>query len=160
MTTTKVGFSVMIVHERKLLIGKRLNNRGHGCIACPGGKLEFNETLAESVYREIREETSLHVRLEPWDPHRIEGWTSEELWDDGEHFITLWLRAKLVPGAVATPVLMEPDKCEWWKWLSLNDLSGYLSADAVMAWATRRKHPELEWIPLHQFIHYKEGLGL
>jgi hypothetical protein len=35
-----------------------------------------------------------------------------------------------------------------------------LSSDAIMAWANHQAHQELDWIPLHQFIHYRGELGL
>lgn len=159
MDVARVGFSVMIAHEKKLLVGRRIGSRGGGCVACPGGKLDYGETLEAAVHRELFEETGLLVRMEHFDPYRPEVWASNEAWDDG-HFVTLWLLGRLMPGSPTRPVVREPEKCEWWEWLPMGRLLMGLSGEAIMAWANHKPHHELEWIPIGHFIHYREKIGI
>jgi ADP-ribose pyrophosphatase YjhB (NUDIX family) len=160
MEIARVGFSVMIAHEKRLLVGKRIGvSRGDGNIACPGGKLEYGESWEEAVHRELKEETDLQVRMEPADPYRPELWASNEAWDNG-HFVTLWLLGRVMPNSPTETVVMEPNKCAWWKWLTLPQLAQQLSAKAMLAWANHQPNHELEWIPLSHFIHYRERIGI
>ena len=156
----RVGFSVMVAHEKRLLVGRRKGvDRGDGMIACPGGKLDYGETWEQAVHRELEEETGLRVRMEHADPYRPELWASNEAWSNG-HYITLWLLGRLLPGSSTKPEVMEPDKCEWWVWLTIEELAQWLSPPAATAWLKHQPHHELEWIPLSHFLHYRERIGI
>lgn len=54
-----------ILREGRALILRRAksNHYGAGIWEFPGGKLEFGESLAEALTREVREETGLSVQL-------------------------------------------------------------------------------------------------
>jgi 8-oxo-dGTP diphosphatase len=112
----KVGVSVCIVKEGKVLVGKRLNSHGHGHWGFPGGHLEFGESLTECACREVLEETGLHltnIRLGPY---------TEDIFRERKiHYITIFMIAEYRPED-ASPQLLEPNKCERWEWVYLNNL--------------------------------------
>ncbi len=58
----KVGVSVIIVKDGKVLMGKRKNAHGAGMWSFPGGHLEFNEEIEACVKREVREETGISIK--------------------------------------------------------------------------------------------------
>src|SRR6478736_247546 len=49
--------------ENRVLLVERGRPPGVGLWTVPGGKLEYNETLAQAVAREVREETGLVVEV-------------------------------------------------------------------------------------------------
>ena len=51
--------------ENRVLVIERGQPPGEGLWSLPGGKLEPNETLAQAVAREVREETGLIVEVGP-----------------------------------------------------------------------------------------------
>ena len=109
----KVGIGVIILKEKKVLLGKRRNSHGAGTWSFPGGNLEYFESFRRCGLREILEETGLDVRLIDEDSIA----TTNDLFEEGEHYITLFLRAAHLQGE---PRVMEPDKCERWGWYSWN----------------------------------------
>ncbi len=56
----------LIMREGRALIVKRSDYSvvSPGCWECPGGKVEFGESLQEAMARETREETGLEVSVE------------------------------------------------------------------------------------------------
>ena len=57
---TSVG--AVVVRGRELLLIERGRGPAQGLWSVPGGRVEFGETLAEAVVREVAEETGLAVR--------------------------------------------------------------------------------------------------
>jgi 8-oxo-dGTP diphosphatase len=51
--------------QHRVLVIQRGTPPGEGLWSVPGGKLEANETLAQAVAREVREETGLVVEVGP-----------------------------------------------------------------------------------------------
>lgn len=60
--TRPVAIDAIIIKDRKLLLVKRGENPGKGLWAFPGGHVDFNETLEETVRREVKEETGLTAK--------------------------------------------------------------------------------------------------
>lgn len=56
------GDAVVVCHDRVLMI-RRKNNPGKGCLALPGGFKNRNETFHQAAVRELYEETQLEVPL-------------------------------------------------------------------------------------------------
>ena len=106
----------------QVLLGRRLSPHGYGTWAAPGGKLEFNEELADCAARELREETGIII---PEKKFHLVGITSD-IYPDS-HYITLHYR---VDGITGKPKLREPEKCAEWQWFSLDNLPSPLLLSA------------------------------
>lgn len=64
MTTPNVAVGAFVFDaEGRVLLVERGTPPGEGLWTVPGGKLESNETLAQAVAREVREETGLVVEV-------------------------------------------------------------------------------------------------
>lgn len=111
----RVGVAVIVRRGSMVLLGKRKGGRGHGTWALPGGHLEYKEGVAECAEREILEETSLHIHDLKEGPY-----VNNFFGEDGRHYITLFVTAKVGNGAQAE--LMEPDKCFEWRWCDKGSL--------------------------------------
>ena len=60
-----VGVGAVIVQDGRVLLVKRRHEPLAGRWSLPGGTLELGETLEAGLVREMREETSLDVRVGP-----------------------------------------------------------------------------------------------
>ena len=114
-----VGIALIIIKDKKdVLLGKRKGSHGEGTWSFPGGHLKYCESIERCSRRESKEETGLteaNIKLIDKRPHTI----TEDLFPEGLHYITLYLRAKYLNGF---PKVIEPDKCEIWKWFSWGNL--------------------------------------
>lgn len=54
---------VVVLHEGKVLLGRHTYGAGRGVLILPGGYLDEGETAEEAAVREVREETSVDVRV-------------------------------------------------------------------------------------------------
>ena len=82
-----VGVGAVVLLDNKVLLVKRGSKPCKGCWAIPGGRVEYGESLAEAVKRELREETN--VLAEPlgvlWVTEILPG----EYPDVEDHFILI-----------------------------------------------------------------------
>lgn len=109
----KVGIGVAVLHQGKILLGKRKGAHGSGEWAPPGGHLEFGETPEECARRELAEETGLiAVSIKPGP------WTSDVI-DKSKHYVTIFM---FVESFVGIPAVLEPNKCESWEWFEWDKL--------------------------------------
>lgn len=102
---------------RVLMIHKTDNNKW----ALPGGGHEIGESIADTVVREVKEETGYDVEVDTitgtyTDPRHVMAY------DDGEvrQQFSLAFRAKLVGGSPATS--SESDRVEWLMPAQIDDL--------------------------------------
>lgn len=124
----RVGIGVMIQNEKEeVLLGLRQGSHGEGEWAFPGGHLEFGETVFETAKREVKEETDLDVEeleiISIADEMRY-------IESDGKHYLNIGVLAKYNKGE---PKIMEPNKCQDWKWFSLDDLPDKLLEGTELA---------------------------
>ena len=118
MKRPSVGVGVFVYNmDGKILLGKRKGAHGAGEWSLPGGHLEFNESFERCCEREVMEETGICLLSTPIEKL---GFTNDIFDSDGLHYVTLFFRAVL--DCDWDPKLMEPDKCEEWRWYSLDDL--------------------------------------
>jgi ADP-ribose pyrophosphatase YjhB (NUDIX family) len=93
------GSAVVVDDEGRVLLQRRSDS---GSWALPGGAMDIGETFAESVIREVKEETGFDVRIE-----RIVGIYSDPghvfAYDDGEvrQEFNICLAATIVGGELA-----------------------------------------------------------
>lgn len=91
-----------------------------GYWARPGGAVEFGETIADAVRREVREE--LGVEIELLDDL---GWTEQFLPAAEQHWVSIGFSARLVSGE---PYIREPEKTAALGWFAPAALPAPLSA--------------------------------
>jgi len=123
MSTEKkvsVGFGVMLLKDRKVLLGKRHDDPekassalgGHGTWTMPGGKLHFGESFEDGAAREVMEETG--IRLNTAKVICINNDMA-----DSAHFVTIGIFSDDFDG---TPEVKEPDGIVEWRWFALDEL--------------------------------------
>ena len=112
--TPKVGVGVILIRGDKVLLGKRIGTHGAGTWNFPGGHLEFGETISECASREVREETGLEVSHFTYGPY-----TNDFFEAENKHYITVFVLGYSDEGK---PKVMEPTKCEEWRWFKWHEL--------------------------------------
>ena len=110
----KIGVAVIIMKDKKVLLGKRKNTHGKGTWAFPGGHLEWNESIEACAAREAMEETGLHIKN-----IRFATITNDIFIAEQKHYVTLFVTAEANAGE---PEVKEPDKCEQWEWFEWQHL--------------------------------------
>ena len=116
----KVGVAVIVIKDKKVLLGERKGAHASGTWAFPGGHLEYFESFEECAKREVEEETGLKITLLDKNPVAV---TNDFFEKDDKHYITLFLRAECIEG---TPKVMEPEKCSEWKWFDWDQMPSNL----------------------------------
>jgi len=114
----RIGVAVIIIKDGKVLLGKRKNSHGSGTWCFPGGHLEFNEELENCVRRENLEETGINIKN-----IRFGSLTNDLFKEEGRHYVTLFFVADYDSGDVR---VMEPEKCDEWKWFDVDKLPNNL----------------------------------
>ncbi len=109
-----VGTAIVILNDQlQILLGKRKGAHQAGVWACPGGWLDRSDKRTEeAVIREALEETGLIIG-------DVGGfmWTTE----DHPDFRTVTLY-HITDDFQGEPKVMEPEKCEEWRWFDLDQL--------------------------------------
>ena len=98
---------MVMTHNGKVLLGKRLSDHGGGTWCFQGGHLELHESWEDAARREVEEETGLSVGKLHFST------VTNDLFDSGKHYITIFLIAEYIGGE---PRVCEPDKNECWEW--------------------------------------------
>ncbi|HDP73877.1 MAG TPA: NUDIX domain-containing protein [Candidatus Woesearchaeota archaeon] len=110
----RTGVGVIVVKDRKVLLGKRKNAHGEGCWSFPGGHLELYEDVEECAAREVMEETGISIKNS-----RKAAFTNDIFEKEQKHYVTLFIVSDFASGEV---FVKEPDKCEKWEWFHWDDL--------------------------------------
>ena len=111
-----IGIGVYIFnHKGQVLLGKRKGSHASGLFSSPGGHLEFAQSFEEAVRKEVEEETGLKVR----NPKIFFVDNNLGYIKEGKHYITLSFKTSDFEGE---PQVLEPEKCEFWNWYSLDEL--------------------------------------
>lgn len=109
----EVCVGAIAVDDGRLLVIRRGHGPAAGRWSVPGGRVEFGETLAEAVVRELAEETGLEGVCD-----ELVGWV--ERIADGRHFVILDFRVTVLNPD--NPVAGD-DAAEA-MWVSLDDVAG------------------------------------
>jgi len=135
-----IGVGVMVWKGDRLLLGKRISAHSENSWQFPGGHLEFGETVEACARREVGEEAGITIcNILPC------GYTNDVFIDAEKHYVTLFVSSDYHSGELK---VMEPDKCEQWRWFKWNSL------------------PEPLFLPIRNFLkqypdlnvlHYAQG---
>lgn len=120
--TYKVGSNVIVVRDRKVLLGKRKGGRhSDGFWGLPGGHLEWGEKMEACGLRELEEETGLRASKATFfnltNDLRPEG--SDGSPEKADHRIQVGF---IVDDAVGDVELREPEYCYEWRWFTFEEL--------------------------------------
>jgi len=115
-----VGFGVMLLKNRKILLGKRHEDpdkadsvfKYSNVWTMPGGKLDYGESFEEGAKREVMEETGIKL-------NNTKIICVNEDKNEHAHFITIGLLSTDFEGE---PQVLEPDEITEWKWFKSNEL--------------------------------------
>jgi len=110
----RVGVGVVVIHDGKVLLGKRKGSHGAGTWAFPGGHLEFGESFETCAEREVFEETGVKIK----HIQKIT-FTNDPMPLENKHYVTCYVKAEMDEGDVQ---IMEPNKCEAWEWFAWDQL--------------------------------------
>ena len=115
----KVGVAVFLVDtDNNILLGLRKSNCGHNTWSVPGGKLDKYESIENCAIREVKEETNLDINNLVFIAI-----TNDIMEDTDEHYVTIFFSTTDYNGDLK---IVEPNKCEEWKWYSPNELPSNL----------------------------------
>jgi ADP-ribose pyrophosphatase YjhB (NUDIX family) len=137
-----VGIGVLCVDGGRVLLGLRKGSHGVGTWALPGGWLEAGETFEACALRELEEETGLGPGQVYAAGAAALPLVSNNVMDGGVHSVTVFVRVPLgappdradgggrsagddteagARGAAPAPRIMEPQKCDEWRWHDLRN---------------------------------------
>ncbi len=110
--TIKIGVGVMILRDKKVLLGKRITAIGDGQYAFTGGHLEYGESFEDCAIRETREEAGIEIK-------NVRYQLLANLMYPRAHYIHIGILADWKSGEAK---VLEPDKRENWDWYELDKL--------------------------------------
>lgn len=113
------GVGVLVWKGEQLLLGKRIDKDADIAAAdsrwqFPGGHLEEGESVTQCAVREVSEETGLKVM----SPGQI-AVTDRAFTVGYKHYITFFVSCEYASGDAR---VLEPDKCECWRWFDHDEL--------------------------------------
>ena len=114
-----VGCGAVIKNgEDKILLMKRgsLSKSEPNTWCIPGGAVEFNERMEDSVVREIKEELGVDIEVV-----KQYGCANHIMPTEGKHWVSTIFLCKITQGE---PKVMEPGKCDEIGWFSLEEMKG------------------------------------
>ena len=107
----KVGVSVIVTKDEKVLLLKRQGSHGNGSWAPPGGHIEYGESLEECARRETLEETGVEI-----GEITFRAITNDLFEEEGKHYITVWLEGQYLSGEPTINSPRETSEIGWFAW--------------------------------------------
>ena len=102
--------SILVTHNNKILLGKRLAEPGKGKWALPSGYIEFEDDFLTAAIREVKEETGLDIEI-------VSILNVQSAFLPPEyHFLGIYLLAQVIGGR-----LNSEDDLEDVNWFSLSE---------------------------------------
>ncbi len=117
-----VGVGALIIDEQgRLFLSKRgpLAKNERGLWEFPGGGVEFGETLAHALQREMHEEYGIQIEV-----GELLDIVDHILPVEGQHWVSPTYLCRVISGR---PQIMEPGKCEAIGWFALQDIPAELT---------------------------------
>lgn len=108
----KVGIGVLVLKNKKVLLTKRKRAHGSGEWTCPGGHLEFGESIEECARRECKEEAGIEIK-------NVKFIRLSNLKKYDKHYMDIGIMAEWASGR---PKRMEPGKSGNWDWYDMENL--------------------------------------
>src|SRR5882724_1341689 len=118
----QLAVSASIFRAREILLVRRARQPAKGLYTLPGGRVEFGESLAEALKREVLEETGLTI-----DVAGLAGW--REVLPNasgGGHFVILSFATRWVAGETALN-----DELDDARWLTPENLGGLATTEGL-----------------------------
>lgn len=106
--------AVMLNEHHEILLLLRKKPPEAGCWSIPGGKVEFFDTLEDSIIREIKEELNVEIEV-----IKLLGVTNHVVAGEKTHWVAPTYLAEIKSGTITN---MEPDKHGGVQWFSLDQL--------------------------------------
>jgi len=105
----------------RLFLSKRgpLARNERGLWEFPGGSVEFGETLAKALQREMREEFGIEIQVGD-----LLDVVDHILPEEGQHWVSPTYICKIMSG---TPVILEPGKCSEIGWFDPDEFPDNLT---------------------------------
>ena len=123
-----LGIGAFIFNDRNeflmVLRGENCKNEA-GMWMLPGGAVDFNERLQDTVKREIKEELGIDVEVD-----ELVGVINHILPEEKQHWVSNIFKCKIVSGE---PRIQEPHKHAGMKWFSLDSLPENLSIASALS---------------------------
>jgi len=104
----QLAVSAAIFRDGKVLLVRRARSPAKGFYSLPGGRVEYGESLAAALHREIDEETSLSIEIVG-----LAGWREVLPEARGGHYLIMSFAARWLGGE---PLLNE--ELDDFKWLA------------------------------------------
>jgi len=118
----QVAASGIVVVDDAILLVRRVRPPAAGKWSVPGGRVEYGETLRETVAREVREETGLDVEV-----GEFAGWV--ERIEPDTHFVILDFFA--TPRDASQTLVAGDDAAEA-RWIRTSELAGLDLVDGLL----------------------------
>jgi 8-oxo-dGTP diphosphatase len=112
----KVGCEGIIEDSGKILLGLRKNCYGAGSWGLPGGHMEFGEKATKTLQRELKEEIGVDFEISDFNLISLADDSSPGV---DSHHVHISFSVKYDGQEIK---LMEPEKCEEWKFFDKNNL--------------------------------------
>ena len=149
----KAGTGIIIRRNGKVLVGRRKGSHGAGFLAFPGGHIDdIDDSLASQVAREAMEEVGMVINMIDIDAGRQDLFTTFDILGENNRYLTAYLVADYVSGGDEYEpdkfTALEPDKCEGWFFLTLDELVAKLQGE------------DQQWIPTDCILHYRDIIQL
>lgn len=106
-----VGVGVLVTRRNKVLLIKRIGSHGSGTWACPGGHIDFGETIEQCAIRETKEETGLEV-----GNVEFRAITNDVFEEEDKHYVTIWVTAGYAGGEERVASSREATEVGWFAW--------------------------------------------
>ena len=123
----------MIFDETKLLVQEKVGKDFKG-ITCPGGHVDPNEPIVDSVIREIKEETGLTIKAPKL--YGIKDWFEE----DGSRYMVFIFRVDNFEGSLTSS---EEGRVFWAELSELKNLPTMWHFDEMVKLAANQEHSEI-----------------